>query len=211
MILKSFERVLYEQTAKFTNKGLFPKLRSFTKDDFTQCAHLNLCQIYLCTSNISETVLLDFLKAYGCSLHDFLIAKPETYDFNKDALNSISDYFTKKLQHLEVRSIFFKIFAKTIRWVQQDSILRPLSVSQPSRSDIVLLIQEATLWLTLYHVRKFVNKPFQNYLAIIILFLKIPKLRKQQQTLKNVRLNQNLKLWLMSNPYRVNKEWIFLV
>ena len=78
IISKIFERVLFEQTEKFSEKILSPKLCGFRKGHSTKHALLNLpknWQKTLDKSGVIGTVLMDLSKAYDCLPHDLLIAK----------------------------------------------------------------------------------------------------------------------------------------
>ena len=78
IISKIFERALFEQIEKFSEKILSPKLCGFRKGHSTQHALLNLLKNWQKTldkSGVIGTVLMDLSKAYNCLPHDLLIAK----------------------------------------------------------------------------------------------------------------------------------------
>ena len=84
IISKIFERVLYEQIEKFTEKILSPKLYGFRKGDSTQHAFLNLLKNWqkaLEKSGVTGTVLMDLSKAYDCLPHDLHLAKLAAFGF----------------------------------------------------------------------------------------------------------------------------------
>ena len=84
LISKIFERVLFEQIEKFSEKILSPKLCGFRKGHSTPHALLNLLKNWQKTldkSGVIGTVLNDLSKAYDCLPHDLLIAKLSAYGF----------------------------------------------------------------------------------------------------------------------------------
>ena len=84
IISKIFERVLFQQIEKFSEKILSPKLCGFRKCHSTQHALLILLknwQITLDKSGVKGAVLMDLSKAYDCLPHDPLIAKLFAYGF----------------------------------------------------------------------------------------------------------------------------------
>ena len=101
IISKIFERVLFEQIEKFSEKILSRKLRGFRKNHSTQHALLNLLknwQKFLDKSGVIGTVLMDLSKAYDCLPHDLLIAKLAVYGFEDSATSLISDYLSKRVK-----------------------------------------------------------------------------------------------------------------
>ena len=92
IISKIFERVLFEQIEKFSEKILSPKLCGFRTSHSTQHVLLNLlknCQNTLDKAGAIGTVLMDLSKAYDCLPHDFLIAKSSAYGFEDSATSLI--------------------------------------------------------------------------------------------------------------------------
>ena len=125
IISKIFERVLFEQVEKFSQKILSPKLCGFRKGHSTQHALLNLLRNWQKTvdkSVVIGTVLMDLSKVYGCLPHDLLIAKLSAYGFEDSATSLISDYLSKRYQRLKIGSAFSS-YPEILKGVPQGSIL----------------------------------------------------------------------------------------
>ena len=78
-ISKIFERILFDQLTKFSNKFLFPLLCGFRNGYSTKYALVNLFQKWKKTldkpDGIFGTLLMDLSKAYDCVSHELIIAK----------------------------------------------------------------------------------------------------------------------------------------
>ena len=124
IISKIFERVLFEQIEKFSEKILSPKLCGFRKAYSTQHALLNLLKNWQKTldrSVVLGTVLIDLSKAYDCLPHDLLIAKLSAYGFEDSVTSLISDYLSKRYQRVKIGSAFSS-YLEILRGVPQGSI-----------------------------------------------------------------------------------------
>ena len=146
IISKIFERVLFEQIEKFSEKILSPKLcgfRSLRKRHSTQHALLNLLKNWQKTldrSGVIGTVLMDLNKAYGCLPHDLLIAKLAAYGFEDSATSLKSDYLSKRYQQVKIGSVFSS-YLEILRGVPQCSILGPI-LFNIFINDLIFFIQE---------------------------------------------------------------------
>ena len=143
IISKIFERVLFEQIEKFSEKILSPKLCGFRKGHSTQHALLNLLKNWQRTlekSGVIGTVLMDLSKAYDCLPHDLLIAKLSAYGFEDSATSSISDYLSKRYQRVKIGSVFSS-YLEILRGVPQCSILGPI-LFNIFINDLIFFIQE---------------------------------------------------------------------
>ena len=96
-ISKIFERVFFDQLAKFSNKFLFPLFYGFRKEYSILYALVNLFQ--KCRKSLDETdrivgtLLLDLFKGYCCVNHELIVAKLAANGLNKGSLRNL---FIKK-------------------------------------------------------------------------------------------------------------------
>ena len=78
-VSKIFERILFNQLQRFSNKFLSPLLCGFRKGYSTQYALINLLQKWQkcldACDGIVGTLLMNLLKAYDCVNHDMELAK----------------------------------------------------------------------------------------------------------------------------------------
>ena len=124
IISKTFERILFDQIEKFSEKILSPKLCGFRKGHSTQHALLNLLKNWkkiLDKPGVIGTVLIDLRKACDCLPHDLLLAKLVAYGFEDSATSLISDYLSKRYQRVKIGSAFSS-YLEILRDVRQDSI-----------------------------------------------------------------------------------------
>ena len=143
IISKIFERVLFEQTEKFSKKILSPKLCGFRKGHSIQHALLNLLKNWQKTfdkSGVIGTVLMDLSKAYNCLSHDLLIAKLAAYSSEDSATSLISDYLSKRYQRVKIGSVFSS-YLEILRGVPEGSILGPI-LFNTFINDLTFFIQD---------------------------------------------------------------------
>ena len=143
IISKIFERVLFEQIEKSSEKILSPKLCVFRKGHSTQHALLNLLKNWektLDKTGVIRTVLMEPSKAYDCLPHDLLIVKLPAYGLEDSATSLISDYLSKRNQRVKRRSVFSS-YLEILRGVSRGSILG-LILFNISINDLIFFIQE---------------------------------------------------------------------
>ena len=122
IISKIFERVLFEQIEKFSDKVLSPKLCGFRKGHSTQHALLNLLKNWQKTldkSGVIGTVLMDLSKIFH------MIAKLSAYGFEAFATSLICTYLSNRYQRVKIGSVFSS-YLEILRGVPQGSILGPI-------------------------------------------------------------------------------------
>ena len=98
-VSKIFERILFNQLQRFSNKFLSPLLCGFRKGYSTQYALINLLQKWQkcldASDGIVGTRLMGLWKAYDCVNHDLVIAKLEAYGVGENSLRSYKIIFPK--------------------------------------------------------------------------------------------------------------------
>ena len=99
-VSKIFQRILFNQPQRFSNKFLSPLLCGFSKGCSTQYALINLLQKWQkcldASDGIVGTLLMDLSKAYDCVNHDLIIAKLEAYGVGENSLRLIQNYLSQK-------------------------------------------------------------------------------------------------------------------
>ena len=71
-------------------------------------------------------LLTDLSKAFDCIVHDFLIAKLETYGFSHEVLKVTCSYLTDRKHRTKTKN-FFSDFIYLLIGVPQRSIIRPFT------------------------------------------------------------------------------------
>ena len=128
-ITKIFERILFDQLTKFSNKIFSPLLCGFRKGYSTQYAFVNL--LLKLIKSIDEpdgtvgTLLMDSFKAYDCVNHELIIAKLAAYGLNKGSLRLIQNYLSKRKHRGKIGFSLSK-WLEIILGVPQGSILGPV-------------------------------------------------------------------------------------
>ena len=74
---------------------------------------------------VSEAFLTDLSKAFGCILHDLLIANHAANGFNYNSLQMLQSYLSKRKQRRKTNDAFSK-HCEILFAVPQGSILGPL-------------------------------------------------------------------------------------
>ena len=146
-VSKIFERTLFNQLHRFSNKFLSPLLCGFRKGYSTQYALINLLQKWQkcldASDGIVGTLLMDLSKAYDCVNHDLIIAKLEAYGVGENSLRLIQNYLSQRQQRVKVGSSFSE-WLEIILGIPQGPILEPI-LFNAFINDLLLFIKETDI------------------------------------------------------------------
>ena len=146
-ISKIFERILFNQIQRFSNKFLSPLLCGFRKGYSTQYSLINFFQKWLkcldAPDGIVGTLLMDLSKAYECVNHDLIITKLEAYGVGENSLRFIQNYLSQRQQDVKLGSSLSE-WLEIILGVPQGSILGPILFNIFS-NDLLLSTKETDI------------------------------------------------------------------
>ena len=127
-ISKVFERNMYDQIHSYINKYLSPFLFGFRQGFSTQHCLMVMLDKWLKAMDqgkLAGALLTDLSKAFDCINHELLIAKLETYGFDKESLAYVYSYLSDRKQRTKINTSFSE-WAQISSGVPQGSILGPL-------------------------------------------------------------------------------------
>ena len=104
---KAFENCLYDQIYAYTDSILSKAQCGFRKGCSTQYSIIAMTEKWrrnLDQGGICRALFTDLSKAFDCLVHDFLIAKLETYGFTYETLKLINSYLTDRKHRTKVNS-----------------------------------------------------------------------------------------------------------
>ena len=106
---KIYERCLYDQTYKYFSHILSKQQCGFRKGFRTQQCLLVMAEKWRkCQDKrgISGAILTNLSKAFGCILHDLLIAKLAAYGFDYQSLRIMESFLSNRQQRTKINNAF---------------------------------------------------------------------------------------------------------
>ena len=127
VILKTFERLMFQQMSSFVDNVISPYLCGFRKGDSTQHALLILVNKINKSFDLKQVGLLmmDLSKAFDCISHDLIIAKLYAYGFDNGSLKFIYSYLKGRCQRVKINTNYSS-WKDILNGVPQGSVLGPL-------------------------------------------------------------------------------------
>ena len=125
---KAFEKCLHDQINAYTDSILSKAQCGFRKGYSTQYSIIAMTEKWrrnLDQGGILGALFTDLSKAFDCLVHDFLLAKLESYGFTYESLKLINSYLTDRKHRTKVNSSYSS-FLDPLIGVPQGSILGPL-------------------------------------------------------------------------------------
>ena len=104
---KASKKCLYDQTYAYTDRILSKAQCDFRKGYSTQYSIIAMIEKWrrnLDQRGICGALFTDLSKAFDCLVHDFLIAKLETYGFTYESLKLINSHLTGRKHRTKMNS-----------------------------------------------------------------------------------------------------------
>ena len=117
LLLKAFERIVYNQLSERSEQFLNSMLSDFRKGHNTQHALFKFyhsLQRELDSGGFVGTILMNISKAYDCISHGLLIPNLECYDLDEISLKLILNYLRYSKEKTKTGSYFSSWFDKYI-------------------------------------------------------------------------------------------------
>ena len=129
IILKVFERAMFDEISRYINKFLSPYLFGYRKGHSTEHCLVTMIELWKKAPDNKKSagggVLTDLSKAFDCLNHNLLIAKLDAYGFDTSALDYIYNYLKQRKQRMKVGNAYSS-WRELVCGVPQGSILGPL-------------------------------------------------------------------------------------
>ena len=109
LLLKVFEKIIYDQFYEHLENFLSELLCGFQKAHSTQHALFKIIQKWqaeLDSGGYVGKILMDLSRAYDCLSHDLLITKLEAYGLDIGSLNFLLDYLSPRKHRTKVGSSY---------------------------------------------------------------------------------------------------------
>ena len=124
-VSKIYERCLYSQLYDYFDENIFLQYQCGSRTQHALLVMIEKMKIARDNKEFCAAILTDLSKAFDCICHDLLIAKLNTYEFDRNALKLIYNYLSDRSQKAKVGSSF-SAYLDITYGVPQGSILGPL-------------------------------------------------------------------------------------
>ena len=128
VVSKIYERIIHDQISDYFANILSEKQCAYRKGFSTQPALMTLVEIWKKATDDKKkfgALLIDLSKAFDCICHDLLIAKMDAYGLDKNAMDLIAEYLSRRKQRVKIGS-HYSTLHDVKDGVPQGSILGPL-------------------------------------------------------------------------------------
>ena len=143
---KIYEKVIKNQLASYLDKYFSPFTSAYGKSYSTEQVLIRLLEQWsekIDMNFIVGAVLVDLSKTFHCILHDLIIAKLATYEFERETLRLIYSYLKGRRQCVKINNSYSDC-NEIISGVPQGSILGPIFFNL-SINDLFLSMEKASI------------------------------------------------------------------
>ena len=105
LLSKLYERNMSDQMIQYMEEYISPYIFGYRKSYGPQPCLLSMIELWrkgLDEGKVAGAILTDLSKAFDCISHELLIAKLDSYGFDKHALLFVYDYLKNRLQRPKV-------------------------------------------------------------------------------------------------------------